>query len=745
MVPNTKDLSLQLLRLFHQAGLVDQATLTRYAEKNDDKSILDVMTQEVSLETFRDLLTADLSFKRKGRDLRRQLFKGLSASGMIGDQELLQVVANHRPPIGPLIEALERDGVIDPAAAQAAAQMAASENSQADGLAHEALLRKGTVSAEGVCQWLSRSEGRQVTRAALYVTLQLFHFNGLLGTNGADREVGELDRQDLGTTAHRIAREVDMSPAGLAALLNRDWKVPSVDLESTDVDPAVIRKFPQTLLRRLTFLPYRRQNGRIETAMVDPFNVTIVALLEWATGEWPETVFAPAAQILERIGAAYDTARPASGATEADMTRPAAGATGPAERRAEVKAASRTEPRPEPRPARLEAKLVADNLSAVQLVSSLIESAIELRTTDIHIEPMRDGLGVRFRIDGNLKRIMTVPQTMSQPVVSRVKVLADLDVTERRRPQDGHFELNLGDRTYDFRISTLPAILGEKIVIRILDSSRVMTGVETLGMLKKQHEDFEWMLDRPHGMILVTGPTGSGKTSTLYSGLHRLNGEARNLVTIEDPVEYQLAGINQVQVDPNIDMGFAEGLRSILRQDPDVIMVGEIRDGTTAQIAIRAAMTGHLVLSTLHTNHALDAIDTLANLGAARFMVANSVVGIISQRLLRLLCDNCKKAMKLTNEIRKEFNIPEMTRKRLQQPVGCDACLGTGYLGRTGAFEVIRITDAVRPLIDDHRQEELHKAIRDSGAMSLLDAATQKVLDGVTSVDEVRRRIMMEL
>jgi type II secretory ATPase GspE/PulE/Tfp pilus assembly ATPase PilB-like protein len=745
MTIKQKDLSTQLLRLFHDAGMIDRATLSKYVEKNaGDKTIVDVMTQEVSLDTFRDLLTAGISFKRTDRRLEREVFKGLSATGMVNDEELLHLLAAHQPPAERLLEALRRDGAIDEATAQ---RVAAEQDDSAAG-AYESLLRGRTLTADGVGQWLSRSDNRQLRRAALYTTIRILEFNGLLGEAEARRQIGELDGGGIEEVGKKLGRKLDLSLAGMKTVLERNWNVPSVDLATATIDPKAVKMFPPGLIRRQMILPLECGKEGPRLAMADPFNVTLVALLEWATGQWPRTAFAPAAQIIEHFNAALDRAAgvPQRGAEDGrDVARPATTVESSARPARPTTPAGKSDGAAEPRPARLEASRLVDNQSAVQLVSSMIESAIELRTTDIHIEPTREGLAVRFRIDGSLNRIMTVPPAIGQPVVSRVKVLADMDVTERRRPQDGHFELNLGDHAFDFRISTLPSVLGEKLVIRILDSSRVMTGVENLGMLKPQREDFEWMLSRPHGMILVTGPTGSGKTSTLYSGLHKLNIESRNLVTIEDPVEYQLAGINQVQVDANIDMGFAEGLRSILRQDPDVIMVGEIRDATTAQIAIRAAMTGHLVLSTLHTNTALGAIDTLVNLGAKQFMVAGSLAGILTQRLLRMLCEKCKKPMKLTDEIRAELNLESGARKRIFQAAGCDHCLGSGYLGRSGAFEVIKVTDNLRPLIAEHQSKDLRKAVREAGVMSLRDAAAAKVLEGTTSVDEVRKKIMMEI
>jgi type II secretory ATPase GspE/PulE/Tfp pilus assembly ATPase PilB-like protein len=516
------------------------------------------------------------------------------------------------------------------------------------------------------------------------------------------------------------------------------------------------------MVRRLIFAPIRADGDELALAGSDPFNVSLMALVRMLTGKWPRPLFAPGRVVIESINAHYAQAEPESTpisipplppphAPVEDEPEPAPG---PEAKKASDKSPAKpaaakkpkAKPTPEPARMRIETDLVTDNVSAVQLVSSIIESAIELHTTDIHVEPQRAGMSVRFRIDGELHRIMNIPEDLAQPLVSRVKVLAEMDVTERRRPQDGHFELPVEDRTYDFRISTLPSIHGEKLVVRILDTARVRTRLSELGMLPEQEKAFSWMINRPHGMILVTGPTGSGKTSTLYAALNALNQENRNLVTIEDPVEYQLVGITQVQVDTQIDMTFAAGLRSILRQDPDVIMVGEIRDSDTAYIAIRAAMTGHLVLSTLHTNTALGAIDALVNLGRLPFTVAGSLVGIVSQRLVRQLCPECRKAQRLTPALRATLGIGEEVRKRIYKANGCQECLGSGYQGRSGAFEVVKINEAIREAISEGRRgESLEPLVREHKMLSMQDAAVQKVLAGKTSVDEISSKILLEL
>jgi type IV pilus assembly protein PilB len=740
----SQNLELPLLRMLYGAGLVDRSTIATYSEKNaKGRSILDVLGQNVSLETFRDLMTAEISLKRKG-NVEQELFQGLSASGMTTDAELRQALATCQPDPQRLVDALLADSVIGEARAQEMLDGMDGDSPEA----YESLIGPGGIGAEAVCQWLAHPGSRQLARAALMMTAQFFLHNGLIDEATARQIAVQAQAVQVDQAAGRLRQQVDLSPSGLKAFMERNLAVPTVDLSQVQVDAALLELFPRSFMRRQTFMPFRVDGTSLDLAMADPFNVTLVALLEWETGRWLRPVFAPAMQVFAKIKGQAEPTAPAS--VRVAVASPAPAPARPAASPTPAPARPVAPPRaPEPVPvarARAEVARVGDNVSTVQLVSTIIENAIELRATDIHVEPGRQGMTVRFRIDGELRRIMTVPAAMTQSVVSRVKVLADMDVTERRRPQDGHFELTLGARNYDFRISTLPVTQGEKLVIRILDSSRVKNSPESLGFLTEQRVAFEWMLARPYGMLLVSGPTGSGKSSTLYSGLNQLNIEARNLVTIEDPVEYQLDGINQVQVDTNIDVDFAQGLRSILRQDPDVIMIGEIRDGETAQIAIRAAMTGHLVLSTLHTNDAIGAIDALNNLGAARFMVAASLIGIISQRLLRTLCEACKKPLTLTDALRQELELDEKaSRKKIRRPVGCDNCLGSGYLGRTGAFEVIRIVERFKTMIVEHRLEELEQTARAEGMIDLRRAAVQKILEGVTSVDEVRRKIMLEI
>lgn len=769
MVSTQKVSATPLIRLLLTAGLVERDQIKELvAGHARQKSIVDVLFQEASLSSFRDLMTAEIKLpgvKGGAAELEKALHRSLVASGMINNRELEQLLSIHRPDPEKLINPLVLDKILDPKHAERLMQLASEEETSL----YEALVERG-ASADRVCRWLENTEAHHVAVTALDITLQIFEYNKIISTEQSAKWGDLLDQNDPEAVKRQMAEQGLLEIERLRSLVGDGVELQRVELDELDIDPMLFGLFPQSMVRRQMFVPWFHDDSVIAIATSDPLNVSFAALLGWATDRRPQLSFAPGRILIDKINAFYGPVReqlpspnakaaqtpsespeaiphkmvePAETTTRAQPRKQARKAAAPAKQvdfRGDNGRTTSTGPR-------IEADIITDNMSAVQLVSSIIESAVGLRATDIHVEPSKEKMNVRFRIDGELHRIMTIPQEMAQPLVSRVKVLADMDVTERRRPQDGHFELQVEERNFDFRISTLPAVLGEKIVIRILDTSQVMTGLDQLGLLPDQQEKMIKMLDRPHGMILVTGPTGSGKTSTLYAGLNRLNSESRNLVTIEDPVEYQLAGINQVQVNTDIGVTFAGGLRSILRQDPDVIMVGEVRDSDTANIAIRAAMTGHLVLSTLHTNSALGAFDALNQLGAQMFMAANAVAGIISQRLVRKLCDNCKKRRKFTDEQKAQLGVEdEETRKTIYRPQGCEECLNSGYRGRTGVFEVIVMNDELRRLVMEHgHSPELEAAVREQGMMGLHEAAVLKVLDGTTSVDEVAHKILLEM
>ncbi len=381
-----------------------------------------------------------------------------------------------------------------------------------------------------------------------------------------------------------------------------------------------------------------------------------------------------------------------------------------------------------------------DDAPIIRLINAILSEAVREKASDIHIETFEDKLSVRYRIDGVLSEVLS-PQRMLGPLlVSRLKVMARLDIAERRVPQDGRISIRLAGHAVDIRMSTLPSAYGERVVLRLLDKQSGQLKLEQLAMPEAVFKGFRQSLHHPHGIILVTGPTGSGKTTTLYAGLSDINDSARNIMTIEDPVEYMLPGVGQTQVNTKVDMTFARGLRAILRQDPDVVMVGEIRDLETAEIAVQASLTGHLVLSTLHTNTAIGAVTRLQDMGVETFLLSSSLLAVMAQRLVRLLCHDCRRA-ELVNEQDAELlgltSIPPG--QEIYHPVGCTRCNGSGYRGRTAIYELIEVNEKLRTLIHDGAAEqEMTRCAREHSA-SILDDGRQRVLAGDTSLQEVLR------
>lgn len=378
--------------------------------------------------------------------------------------------------------------------------------------------------------------------------------------------------------------------------------------------------------------------------------------------------------------------------------------------------------------------------SAVRFLERVFEKAVDVRATDVHIEPMETGYRVRYRIDGICVEAVNITLVMATETLARLKVLADLDVTERRRPQDGHLRITLGQRDIDMRLAFVPTKRGEKAALRLADSGRVALELESLGMSEDELSVIRRIARRPFGMILATGPVGSGKTTTLYSCLNEVDRTRHHVVSIEDPVEVQLDGANQVEVNFALNFGFAQGLRSLLRQDPDVVLVGEIRDEETAEIGVRASMTGRLVFSTLHANQAVGAITTLRNFGIQPFLIANSLQGVIAQRLVRRICPYCSVPVELTAEDRQRLQLEDGQAATVSRGEGCDACFHTGYSGRVGIFEILDVDDAIREMISEEASERMVRAYaREQGMRSLQEAGIAAALDGRTTLEELQR------
>lgn len=380
-----------------------------------------------------------------------------------------------------------------------------------------------------------------------------------------------------------------------------------------------------------------------------------------------------------------------------------------------------------------------DDAPIIRLLNALLSEAIKETASDIHIETFEDRIIVRFRVDGVLREVLEPQRIIAPLIVSRIKVMAKLDIAEKRLPQDGRITLRLGGRAVDVRVSTMPTSHGERIVLRLLDKQSARLDLAELGMEKDSLAAMKRLIAHAHGIILVTGPTGSGKTTTLYAALTSLNNATRNILTVEDPIEYDLSGIGQTQVNYKINMTFAKGLRAILRQDPDVVMVGEIRDLETAQIAIQASLTGHLVLSTLHTNSAIGAITRLDDMGIEPFLLASSLIGVIAQRLIRLLCPACKRSAPATQTECELMNIAAQNPPVIFHPVGCTRCKNTGFKGRSGVYEVIEIDSTLRTMIHDRLPEQQLKEYARTRSMSIRQDGFHRVLLGDTSLEEILR------
>ncbi len=502
------------------------------------------------------------------------------------------------------------------------------------------------------------------------------------------------------------------------------WMPKPVD--PADVQEAALQRLPSSVCRAHRVAPIREEpSGRVVLATDDPLTILAEAWLQRQCQADVEIVLV-AERDLERLLARLDQqpfpiAAP-SGPRQADD---------PTTSRAFVDTARRAEP-----PVAAAGGGVDEPI--IQLGDSLLNEAVTSRASDVHIEPLADRVKVRYRIDGVLHDVNTPPKALQGPIISRIKIMAGLDIAEKRMPQDGRLQLNAAHSPLDVRVSTLPALHGESIVMRLLDRSHAVQGLEELGLAAQDQQQWEQLVRRPYGMVLVTGPTGSGKTTTLYATLVMLNQPSRKLITVEDPVEYRLSGVNQVQVKSSIGLTFAAGLRAMLRQAPDVIMVGEIRDQETAQIAVQAALTGHLVFSTLHTNDAPTAITRLIDMGIAPFLVASTIQGVMAQRLVRRICPACRITRAPTPEEQMFLGEPFAT--DVAEGRGCEACRQTGYAGRVGIYELLVLSDPLRHLVMSKSQaSRLRKQAAQEGMRTLRDDGRRKMRERQTTMSEVLR------
>ncbi|MCA9765472.1 MAG: Flp pilus assembly complex ATPase component TadA [Carnobacterium sp.] len=475
-------------------------------------------------------------------------------------------------------------------------------------------------------------------------------------------------------------------------------KLESVSLYQYPIDPSVLDLVTKDFARSKLVLPIKKENTRLIVAMNDPLDFYAIEEIEFSTGYVVQPVIATQDDLLQTISRLYDS-------KEINVDH-----------------------------------IEGEDAPAVRIFNQLLETGVSLRASDIHLDQTERHVSVRYRVDGLLRNERPLPKSLMNSLVARIKIIAGLDVTETRLPQDGRISTNALGKRVNLRVSTLPTIFGEKVVMRILDISNMFRKVEDIGLEKDILLDYQKLIAQPSGLILLTGPTGSGKTSTLYGSINELNHPESNIITIEDPVEYQIEGINQVQVNTQIGLTFAQGLRSVLRQDPNIIMVGEIRDKETAENSVRAALTGHLVFSTLHTNSAIESIPRLLDMGIESYLIVSAISGVVAQRLVKTICKDCAQTREATLVEKEIFERRSQTIDTITFAKGCDVCRHTGYRGRMAIHELIVITDEIKELMMNKASiQEIKQHIKEQGVRLLVDDGLIKVKAGKTTLEEVLR------
>jgi type IV pilus assembly protein PilB len=518
-----------------------------------------------------------------------------------------------------------------------------------------------------------------------------------------------------------------------AMCLAKQWGVPYVDLADRQIDREVARLIPSHLVQRYRLIPVEQNGDRLSVAMVNPLDIFAIDQIRLVTGFEIDPLIATDDDVSGAINRSMGEAE--------DVHEAIRRVTGDgADTELEIGKAAEEDVSVD------QLREMLEDAPIVNLVNLVIRQALRDQASDIHIQPEARRCRVRYRIDGILHDTMVVPKAAQAALISRIKVMADMDIAEKRAPQDGRISVNANRREYDFRVSSYPGVNGEKVVMRVLDKTGVMVGLNRLGIPSMMQEQFDALINRSYGIVLVTGPTGSGKSTTLYSVLNKLNQPEKNILTIEDPVEYQLPGLTQAQVNVRAGVTFATALRTMLRQDPDIILVGEMRDPETALTATEAALTGHLVFSTLHTNDAPTAVGRLMEMGIEPYLIASTVIGVVAQRLVRGICPRCKEAYTPPLEAFRRLNLStDLDEVTFYRGRGCGNCMQTGYKGRVGIFELMLVDDNIRDQI--LRKAPAHQIRQDAlqaGMMTLRQDAMQKILEGITTMEEALRVIYTE-
>jgi general secretion pathway protein E len=534
-------------------------------------------------------------------------------------------------------------------------------------------------------------------------------------------KIGELLSKNGESLEEVLIKSRVLDEKEVLEVLSEFYEFPyTLTISEREIDGELVKTLPISFAKRFRLIPFQKKNGKVVIILSPPLDLYALDEVKSLFGCEIEPVLALNHIVIDTINRVYERGKEMTEGIEDDS--------------AGISEYDLQEPKD-----LLEAE---DEAPIIRFVNSLLFQAVKEKASDIHLECFEKELSVRFRKDGILHEITSVPKKLQASIISRVKIMAELDIAEKRKPQDGRIRVKVAGRDVDVRISTVPTTWGESVVMRILDRSSVLLSLEDLGLAGKKLQVFEGLIQRPHGIILVTGPTGSGKTTSLYAGLERINSPDKKIITVEDPVEYQIQGINQIQVNPKVNLTFANGLRSILRQDPDVILVGEIRDRETADIAIHASLTGHLVFSTLHTNDSASAITRLIDMEIEPFLVASSLMAVIAQRLLRFLCSSCKEPYEPHDD---ELLKIGLRRSQLKDGVlyrarGCEKCFNMGYSGRTGIFEMLLIDDDIRNLtLSQVDSTKIKRKAMEHGMTTLRMDGAEKVARGLTSVDEVMR------
>jgi type IV pilus assembly protein PilB len=509
----------------------------------------------------------------------------------------------------------------------------------------------------------------------------------------------------------------------LVMFLSNKLNMPRIELNNYLIDQKIIESVPETIARKYELIPVLKIGNRLTCAMVDPWNVFALDEVRSKTGFIIEPAVSTEGEIKKALNEYYG----AKGSMEDLIKSIDKEKIGVSESEKEIDVKK--------------LQGIVEEPVVIKLVNMIIMKAIEEKASDIHIEPEEGVLKMRFRVDGMLHEISSPPKHLQSTIISRIKIMAQLNIAERRMPQDGVFTIKMAGKQIDARVSCVPTIYGENVVLRLLDSSSAVMGLDKLGFSKEILVKFDKIIRRPHGIILVTGPTGSGKTTTLYAALNKINTVEKNIITIEDPVEYKLEGVRQIQINPKVNLTFATGLRSILRQDPNIIMVGEMRDHETAEIAVQAALTGHLVFSTLHTNDAPGAITRMIDMSIEPFLVSSSVIGILAQRLVRTICPECKEEYKPSDEELKDIGtLNDKRTLKFARGKGCSKCMNTGYKGRLGIYELMVPDEEIRnAIMAKASTDEIRKLACNSGMKGLKADGIEKIKAGLTSVEEVLR------